>query len=141
MIEQVTKQSLAIAVVALLAASACSDPAVPPAPTPVPPTVTDTFAGTLLQFGNNSHPFAVQRVGGIQVSVTSIDPGAAVGIGIGTPSTTSGTCLVITNLTAVSAPGAQISGTATIPGNFCIAVTDVGNLVEPVNYTIIVLHS
>jgi hypothetical protein len=141
MIEKVTNRTLAISVVAMLVASACSDPTVPPAPTPVQPTVTDTFSGTLLQFGTNSHPFAVQRVGGIKVSVTSIDPSAAVGIGVGTPSTAAGTCLVIDQMTAVSSPGAQISGTATIPGNFCVAVTDVGNLVEPVTYTITVLHS
>jgi hypothetical protein len=119
----------------------CSDPAVPPAPTPAAPTITETFTGTLLQSGSNSHPFSVQQVGGIKVSLTKIDPSAAVSISVGTPSTASGTCLPIQSLTAVASAGTQISGTATITGNFCVSVSDVGNLVEPVSYSITVLHS
>jgi len=34
-----------------------------------------------------------------------------------------------------------LSGTATVAGAFCISVYDVGNLVEPVTYTVTVLHS
>lgn len=126
---------------AIFALSACSDPIVPDAPTPVAPTITDTFTGTLLQGGSNSHPFAVQQIGGIRVSITKIDPSAAVSVGVGTPSTASGTCLAISNLTAVASEGTQISGTATITGNFCVAVSDVGNLVEAVSYSITVIHS
>ena len=122
-------------------ASSCSDPVVPPAPTPVNPTMTESFTGTLLQLGVNSHPFTVQQIGGIQVSITKIDPSAAVSLGVGTPSTASGTCLVINSLTAVVATGVQISGTATIAGSFCVSVADVGNLVEPVTYTVTVVHS
>src|SRR5262245_51335472 len=122
-----------IAGVAMVAA-ACSDPAVPAAPTPAAPTMTETFTGTLLQGGANSHQFSVAQVGGIKVSLTKIDPSAAISIGVGTPSTASGTCLAISSLTAVASTGTQISGTATITGNFCIAVSDVGNLVEAVSY-------
>jgi hypothetical protein len=125
----------------LWCAAACSDPVVPPTPTPAVPTILDTFTGTLLQFGTNSHPFSVQQIGGIKISVTSIDPSAAIGIGIGTPSTASGSCLVLSQVTTVSSAGVQISGNATLTGNFCVSVSDVGNLVEPVNYTITVLHT
>src|SRR5439155_24937036 len=100
------------AVFAAFALFGCSDPIVPPAPKPVNPTITETFTGTLLQLGVNSHPFTVQQIGGIQVSITKIDPSAAVSLGVGTPSTASGTCLVINSLTAVVATGVQISGTA-----------------------------
>jgi hypothetical protein len=135
-------KSLAIlAGAALLTAAACSDPVVQPSPTPVAPTITETFSGTLLQLGTNSHQFTVQQIGGIRVSITKIEPSAAVSVGVGTPSTTSGTCLAISNLTAVASAGVQISGTATLVGNFCVAVTDIGNLVEPVTYEITVLHS
>jgi hypothetical protein len=129
-----------VAVVAALSC-ACSDPVVPAAPTPAAPTITETFTGTLLQLGANSHPFSVQQIGGIKVSITKIDPSAAVSIGIGTPSTASGTCLAINSLTAVASEGTQISGTATLTGSFCVSVSDVGNLVEPVTYSITVLHS
>jgi hypothetical protein len=128
-------------VVVAVFASSCSDPVVPAAPTPVAPTVTETFTGTLLQLGANSHQFSVQQIGGIKVSITKIEPRAAVSIGIGTPSTASGTCLAISNLTAVASEGTQLSGTATLTGSFCVSVSDVGNLVEPVTYSITVLHS
>jgi len=133
--------SAGLALAASLMLYGCSDPAVPAAPTPVAPTITDTFTGTLLQLGTNSHPFTVQQIGGIKVSITQIDPAAAVSLGVGTPSTASGACLVISSLNAVVSAGVQISGTATITGNFCVAVSDVGNLVEPVTYTVTVLHS
>ncbi|MBI3402018.1 MAG: hypothetical protein HY048_11410 [Acidobacteria bacterium] len=121
--------------------AACSDPTPPAAPTPVTPTVTETFTGTLTLAGNNSHPFVVNQVGGLRLSLTGVSPSAAVGIGVGTPSTATGTCTLLANLTAVGGPGVQMSGTATIAGGYCIAVFDVGNLVESVNYTITVLHS
>jgi len=121
--------------------AACSDPVVPSPPTPVAPTITETFTGNLLQLGSNSHPFTVKEIGGIKVSLTKIEPSAAVTLGVGTPSTTSGSCLLISSLTAVASAGTQISGTATITGNFCVAVSDPGNLVESVAYTITVLHS
>ena len=132
----------AIALVASLLASACSDPAAPATPTPATPTVTETFTGTLLPGGIDTHPFTVSQIGGIEVRLVSVTPGASVGLGIGTPSGAS--CLLINNLggvAVVSSPDAQLRGTATITGSFCISVSDVGNLVESVNYTVIVLHS
>ena len=132
---------LAAALTVALVAAGCSDPELPAAPTPATPTITDTFTGTLVQFGANSHPFSVQQVGGIRVVVNSIEPSAAIQIAVGTPSTASGVCLGLSSTIGVASPGAQLSGTATVVGNFCIAVSDVGNLVEPVNYTITVLHS
>jgi hypothetical protein len=132
---------LAAALTLAIAAAGCSDPELPVTPTPVAPTISDTFTGTLTQFGANSHPFAVQQVGGIRVVVTSVEPSAAIQIGVGTPSTASGACLTLSSTISVASPGFQIAGTATVVGNFCVSVSDAGNLVEPVNYTITVLHS
>jgi len=124
---------------ALSLSTGCSDPVAPVTPTPVTPTVTDTFNGTLLVLGSNTHQFTVSQIGGVKVTVTSVTPAAAIGVGVGTPSGSN--CLLIQNLTAVADPGAQISGTATITGTFCISVYDVGNLVESVDYVVTVLHS
>ena len=121
--------------------AACSDPDAPPTPTPVAPTITENFPGTLNPFGTNFHPFTVNQVGGLKVTINSVVPSAAIGVAIGTPSPATGSCIPITGLTAVGGPDAQLSGTTTIPGNYCVAVSDVGNLVEAVNYTITVLHS
>src|SRR4051794_38605770 len=93
---------------AVLAAAGCSDPVAPTTPTPAPATATDAFTGTLNVLGSNTHQFTVSQVGAVAVSVDSITPGAAVGIGVGTPS--GANCLLIQNLTAVAGAGAQISG-------------------------------
>jgi hypothetical protein len=122
-----------------LLTAGCADPVAPAPPIPAVPTTTETFSGTLTVLGANTHPFAVSQVGGVKVTINSVAPAAAIGVGVGTPST--GTCLVIDHLTVVAGPDAQLSGTATVTGNFCVSVFDVGNLVEPVNYTITVLHS
>jgi len=122
-----------------LFAAGCSDPQAPATPTPVVPTLTETFTGQLLVLGSNSHTFTVQQIGGLTVTINAVAPPAAVGIAVGTPS--GATCLPVEGLTAVANPNAQISGTATITGSFCVRVYDVGNLVEPVNYTVTVLHS
>jgi hypothetical protein len=36
---------------------------------------------------------------------------------------------------------AQLVGTITAPGNFCVQVFDSNSIPEPVNYTLTVLHS
>ena len=125
--------------VAVAATVGCSDPVAPATPTPAPATTTEAFRGSLSIFGSNTHTFTVSQIGAITVSVDSVVPGAAVGIGVGTPS--GANCLLIQNLTAVGGPSVQISGTATITGSFCISVFDVGNLVESVNYAVTVKHS
>jgi hypothetical protein len=133
------KRMLAFALGLAVIAGGCSDPVAPATPTPAPATTTDAFTGTLTILGSNTHQFTVNQIGAIQVSVDSIVPGAAVGVGVGTPS--GANCLLIQNLTAVAGANAQISGTATITGTFCISVFDVGNLVESVAYAVTVKHS
>ena len=119
--------------------SGCNDPVAPPAPTPVAPTITETFDDTLLVAGANTHTFNVQQVGGLKVSIANVTPSAAVKLGVGTSSISG--CIVINDVTAVAGATAQISGTATVLGTFCVLVADVGNLVEPVTYTVTVTHS
>ena len=133
------KRSLVTVLGLSLLMAGCGDPVPPSAPTPAVPTIPETFTGTLLTLGANTHQFTVQQVGGLKVSIISVDPSAAVGIGVGTPS--SGSCRVLSNLTTVAGPGVQLSGTATVTGTYCVSVYDVGNLVEPVSYTVTVLHS
>jgi hypothetical protein len=141
MIEGRMKRILVAVLGLSLLSISCADPVPPGAPTVGPATTTDVFSGTLLALGANEHQFMVNQIGQIQVTLNSVVPSAAVGVGIGTPSTSTGTCLVLNNMTAVASPGVQMSGTATVTGNFCVEIFDVGNLVEPVNYTVTVFHS
>jgi hypothetical protein len=131
---------LMILVLGLLA-PACTDPVAPPAPTPVAPTITETFNDTLLQLGTNTHVFNVQQVGGLKVTISDITPEASVTFGIGTQSLVG--CTLVTQLKRDPGGASQLSGTATTTGQFCVMVFDPlpGALVEPVTYTVTVLHS
>jgi hypothetical protein len=141
MIEGRMKRILVTVLSVSLLSISCADPVTPAAPTVVPATILETFPGTLLALGANEHSFTVNQIGQLQVTLLSVNPSAAVGLGVGTPSASTGTCLVLNNMTVVAGPGVQLSGTATVTGTFCVEVYDVGNLVEPVNYTVTVLHS
>jgi hypothetical protein len=131
--------SVMIALSLAVLTSGCSDPPAPQTPTPVPATITETFDDTLQVLGSNSHTFNVQQAGGLKVSIANVTPSAALNLAVGTSSISG--CIVIDNVVVVAGTTAQISGTATIRGTFCVLVSDIGNLVEPVTYTVTVLHS
>ena len=123
-----------------LLATGCSDPVAPAAPTPVTPTITETFTDTLGLLGTNIHLFSVQQVGGLTITISDINPDATVSFAIGAQSLVG--CTVLQQLTR--APGganARLVGTITAPGNFCVQVFDSNNIPEPVTYTLTVLHS
>jgi hypothetical protein len=124
---------------AALVTAGCADPVAPATPVPTVPTVTDTFSDTLLVAGVNTHQFTITTIGGVKITLSSLVPAASVGLGVGTPSL--GSCSVIDRVTAVAGQSVLLSGTATVPGSYCVTIFDLGNLVEPAVYTINVLHS
>jgi len=134
----------------VLLAAACSDSkitGIPVAPDLTPPGALESFSGTLEPQGISLHTFTVAQTGNVQVTligvVPQLVPGPSapitVGLGIGTPSGL-GTCLVLYQVSAQPGTAAQIIGTATA-GPDCITIFDVGNLTQPVNYTVTVAHS
>ena len=133
------KRILLAALGAALLTAGCADPTAPVTPTPAVPTVTDTFSDTLLVLGANTHQFTVSTIGSVKVTLLSVEPGAVVGLGIGTPSL--GSCSVIDKVETVAGSAVRLSGTATVPGSYCVTIYDLGNLVESAVYTINVLHS
>jgi hypothetical protein len=133
------KRILRASFAAALLTAGCSNPSTPAAPTPVAPTIQETFTSTLAPLGSNEHTFSVLQVGGIKVTLSSVDPAATVRLGIGTP--TGPTCIVLKSIDVGPGATPQLSGTATITGNFCVSISDPGTLVELVTYTINLLHS
>jgi hypothetical protein len=134
------KRILWVVLGATLLMTGCADPVAPETPVPTVPTVTDTFTDTLLVLGSNTHSFTVSSIGGVKVSLTSLDPGAVVGLGIGTPNGL-GSCSILDRVVTVAGPSVQLSGTATVPGGYCVIIYDLGNMVEAATYTVNVLHS
>lgn len=84
---------IAFSCAAALAAAACGDPVPPAAPSVSPATVTESFSGILPIGGSSLQTIAVSEVSKMTVTLTDVTPAAAVGIGIGTPS--SGTCVLL----------------------------------------------
>lgn len=123
----------------MLITTGCADPTAPLTPTPALPTITETFSDTLLVAGANTHSFSVNAIGGVKITLNSVEPGVTVGLGVGTAG--AGGCSVIDHIDTVAGDAVRLSGTATVPGLYCVTIYDIGTLVESAAYTINVLHS
>jgi|SRR6185369_1924145 len=118
--------------------------------TPTGTVTTDTFTGTLNPpvngtFQANVHPFTVNTAGGtISVTLVSAGPPSTIqlGLGLGNPSAT-GSCSIISGFATQTSAGstAQLSGAGAPAGAYCIAVVDIGNVLQSVNYTVTVAHT
>ena len=133
------KTILALVLGVAMMTSACADPTAPAAPTPAAPNTTEVFTGLVTVLGTNQQTFTVAQVGTVKVTLLSVNPSAALKVGIGTPSL--GTCLVLQEVTVAGGAATILSGTATVAGTFCVLLSDPGTLVENVTYTISVQHS
>lgn len=139
-------------VIAAGAVTACggsdSSPTVISAPAAT--VTTETFMGTLNPPVNNVldikvHPFTVTTAGGaINITLVSAGPPPTIqlGLGLGNPSST-GACSFIPGFVITTAAGstAQIPATGAPAGAYCVAVGDIGNVLQPVAYTITVAHT
>jgi hypothetical protein len=147
---------LVAALVVAVSAVACSSGDVAPTPIPTqpgsfaPPTVVETFAGTLTILGTDSHPFNVPVPGEVDITLTKIAPATDTStppaenttlmLAIGLPSTTTiGQCATLQTVSATAASSPQIKGHA-LTGNFCVSVTDPGNLTDSISYSLTVAH-
>ncbi len=122
-----------------VASCGSSTPATPTTPTTPAPTVTDTFTGSLNQNGAVTHSFTAAASGSISVTLSALAPDETLKIGLSLGTWNGAACtIVIANDSA--SKGAAVSGTINSAGNFCARVYDVGNVVNPVSYTLTVTH-
>ena len=123
-----------------LSAAACHDNVSPPLPTtPSPPSVTDTFSGTLTLNGASTYAFSVSGLGFVYATLTSItDSSAIVGLSLGTWNGAA-CATVIANDQATQ--GTVVTGTVAGLGTLCARVYDTsGKVVSPLDYQITVTH-
>lgn len=105
----------------------------------------ETFSGTMEPKGSSIFTFTVTRVGNVSVTLASLSPSsiAAVGLGIGTSSGTTGgptTCTPTTSTeNATAGPTAQLTVTQN-PGTYCLKVYDVGLVATTATFTIKITH-
>lgn len=145
-----------LSVGAVVVAAVCSSSASSPTTTTATQTVTnDVLSGTVsppiggvLQSSFNT--FVVGQGGGaISVTLTSaietfpdgtLLPTVTMGLGVG--SVTDNTCVPLSSAftTAQAGSVAQLTGTISANGTYCVQVSDVSTQVGPVNYSVLVSH-
>jgi hypothetical protein len=131
--------------VAVLGTGACSNDTLSSLTTPTTPTTfTDTFTGTLSKNGAFTHSFTTATLGGVTVTILSLQPtstqivGLSLGVFTGSACSTSPATGGSSSDTATT--GSSISLNATAAGNLCVRLYDVGFVNEPVLYTLQVTH-
>jgi hypothetical protein len=107
---------------------------------PPPPTITETFTGTLTLNGAASYPFTVTGSGGIEAQLTTLTPDSTkpVGLSLGT---WNGSICQSTLFHDNAVQGSVVDGSTTTTGSFCVRIYDAaGTVVDPQTYTISVFH-
>jgi hypothetical protein len=132
-----------VLLIAGLFVSACDNGDTPTTPTP-PPTVTETFTGTLTRNGAQVHPFVATTQGVVTATITAVAPAEspAFGFSMGTFDLTTGVCIaVMTN------PNATLSAvhTGNVVGisSLCVHLFDASGTIPadaPINYTVTVVR-
>jgi hypothetical protein len=135
------RRVIPLALLMALATVACDNGSSTPVPTSPSTLTTETFSGTVAVGSSDYHTFTATQGGTVSVTLNAASPPATIfmGLGIGTPS--SSTCALLLGATADTPAGtaSQLSGTLDA-GTYCVEVFDVGNETTPVNYSVTVAH-
>ena len=118
----------------------CGDDETPTSPTPTTPaTVTDTFTGTVNRNGAASHNFTTSAAGVVTATLKSLSPNPEIVVGFAVGTWNGSVCnVVLVRDRAVQST--VIYGNVNATGDLCVRVYDVGNIVEPVEYSVEVAH-
>ena len=128
---------LLIASLAAIGAAACGSSTTPTTPTTPAPTVTETFSGTINQNGAVTNPFIAAASGRITATLSAVDPAVNIGLSLGTWDGLACHVVVAADNAAVTA---AITASVTSLSSLCVRVYDVGNITDPVAYTVTVAH-
>jgi hypothetical protein len=131
-------RSAALAV-AVLAMTGCGDDPITTPTLPTPEPVTEVFTGTLTVNGGVTHAFSATAAGSLTATLTNIGPdeNPTVGLSLGTWNGAS-CAIVIATDTAVRT--SMVVGTVNQPGQLCVRIYDVGQIANPNDYEITVVH-
>jgi hypothetical protein len=106
--------------------------------TPTPTTSTETFSGAVGVQGTSRSTFTTTQAGTVNVTLATMSPGVAMGLGIGTPNGTTA-CTLTSSTSALAGSTPQLTVTEQ-PGSYCVSVYDVGNLTTVATFTVTVAH-
>jgi hypothetical protein len=128
----------AVLALALLGAACDNGPAT--TPTPDPPTVTETFTGTVTLNGSLTHDFTATAAGTITATITEITPsGAFIGFQMGTWSGAVCTAVLSNEAGTLSS---ILSANTQSSASLCVKLHDPNGILadNPVTYTVSVVH-
>jgi hypothetical protein len=130
-----------VSVVALsLVVSGCGNSSSDTTVTAPPSTLTDSFSGTLTRNGAAAYSFTVTGAGQMTAQLTTLSPDSSKPVGLSLGTWNGSICQIILS-NDNSAQGAQVVGTASATGSFCVRIYDAaGTVVDPQTYTIDVFH-
>jgi hypothetical protein len=105
-----------------------------------PSSTTDTFNGALAPNGSVAFTFAVATAGNVAVTLTTVSPATTAPLALGVGPTSNGTCTIANSTSGATAAGTpQLSATQSA-GNYCVKVSDAGNLTTTSTVTVTVTH-
>lgn len=107
-----------------------------------PPLTNETFSGTLGVGATTYFPFTVAQAGTVTAALSTIGGAGVpatvqVRLGLGTIDDIAGCNATVTALVNQTTP--TLTATEAV-GNYCVNVTDVGNLFAAADFTIVVTH-
>jgi hypothetical protein len=119
-----------------------AEASLPTTPTSAPATTTDSFSGSLTHSGSVTYSFTVAETGGVEVSLTSVDPLATLALGVDVGSWAGSACGTFCASTTNARRGLVALGGTAAAGTYCLRVYDPGNIPESytVNFAIQVVH-
>ena len=112
----------------------------PTEPDPVYELKTETHSGSLATGGSSALHFAVVNPGNINVSITQLNPNTLImGLELGSWDEPTSACVGQLS-TSTAALGVVFTGTPESPGEYCVAIKDVGNVQTSADFTLTVTH-
>jgi hypothetical protein len=124
--------------------SACSNPlsdlfGSPTTPSPTIST-TDTFNGALAPNGSLVFTFSVTTAGSVAITLTAVSPATTGSLGLGVGPSSNGNCTIANSTSGAIAAGSPQLSAMENPGNYCVKVSDTGNLTTTSTVTVTVAH-
>ena len=136
----ITTQSVLLVLLgALLSSVACRGAESPTAPTAVESPVTVTFASSLYAKGTVTRLFTAAQAGAVTVTLDSLGQPVVVGLALGLTRADGAGCHGTTSVDTTAGSSPQIASQVDA-GNYCVSIYDVGNVSDPVAFSITLVH-
>ncbi len=139
--KQIFVSLIATCALATAGCSTAADTSTSSLPTaPTTPLVTENFSGTVQVLGSDANPFTVTSSGAaITFTLTTAGPPATITMGFGIGSWDGTICTFLSGGSFSTPAGQTFSGNID-SGQYCLMVSDVGNMLAPITYTATVAH-